>query len=161
MQFATLEAFEEETAQAQAQAQTQTQTQFQSQEENQVKVEISNDIEEEDEEPTNLSKMAIYVMVAVFFLISLTLESGDKNPIQKLLDALRNPQSLILIVLVAILYSSIRALKAFGKFTEEDYENFMTVERHANVAFIIVLFEAIGMRFTSYWIVWAVTYLHI
>ena len=178
MQYSTLEPFEEEQAQAQAQAQGQAQEsesgeQQQYQEQAQVQVSDSSSSDEAEEsgevaEPKkgssismNVSKLIIFLMVAVFLTISLMLESGEKSPVQKVMDALRNPLSLLLIVLVGVLYASIRVMKLLGKFTEKEYETFMTVERHANVAFILVLFEAIGMRFTSYWIVWIATLLHI
>ena len=174
MQYSTLEPFEEEQAQAQAQAQGQGQEteggeshQYQEQEQAQVQVSESSESDgsvEHKSESTitmNTSKIIVFLMVAVFLTISLMLESGDRNPAQKIMDAVRNPQSLLLIVLVGVLYASIRMMKLLGKFTEKEYETFMTVERHANVAFILVLFEAIGMRFTSYWIVWIATLLHV
>ena len=176
MQYSTLEPFEEEQAQAQAQGQGQSnesseQQQYQEQEQVQIS-DSSNAVDPEDspkvEHPKktstismNVSKLIVFLMVAVFLTISLMLESGDRNPVQKIMDALRNPQSLLLIVLVGVLYTSIRMMKLLGKITDKEYETFMTVERHANVAFILVLFEAIGMRFTSYWIVWIATLLHI
>ena len=177
MQYSTLEPFEEEE-QAQAQAQGQDQSaesgeQHQYQEQAQAQSsESSSEGEPEDLEEAvapkkhstismNVSKLIVFLMVAVFLTISLMLESGDRSPVQKVMEALRNPQSLLLIVLVGVLYASIRVMKLIGKFTDKEYETFMTVERHANVAFILVLFEAIGMRFTSYWIVWIATLLHI
>ena len=160
MQYSTLEPFEEEQAQAQAQGQGQESesggTTIPRTGTSSGILELIDESEESGEvvKPKegssismNVSKLIVFLMVAVFLTISLMLESGERSPVQKVMDALRNPQSLLLIVLVGVLYASIRVMKLLGKFTEKEYETFMTVERHANVAFILVLFEAIGMRF--------------
>ena len=112
MQYSTLEPFEEEE-QAQAQAQGQDQStesgeQHQYQEQAQAQSsESSSEGEPEDLEEAvapkkhstismNVSKLIVFLMVAVFLTISLMLESGDRSPVQKVMEALRNPQSHLL-----------------------------------------------------------------
>lgn len=173
MYYSTLETFEEYQSQSQGQSQSQpqdleggAQEQEQRQEQRQQQ---QRETEGESKQPSaseltipmSVSKFIVFLMVSVFLTLTIMMESKEKNPIQKLMDALRNPQSLLLIILVGVLYASVRVMKLIGKFSDEEYETFMTVERHSNVAFILVLFEAIGMQFTSYWIIWIATFLHV
>ena len=109
----------------------------------------------------NANRVIILVLVSLFLIITMMLESRDQNPVSKIMALFSNQRSLILIALVFILYMYVRMMKLAKNINDNEYKSYMTIERHANVALILVLFEAIGLRFTSYWIVWLATYLNV
>ena len=88
------------------------------------------------------------------------IESSNGHPLKKIRMMFSSNKVLMVLFLIFFFYGYIFFMK-FRPVLQEQYDKYLVTERHANVALIIIFCEMVGLRLSSYWLVWAATYLNL
>ena len=106
-------------------------------------------------------KIMTFLFVALFLVLTLMIEASNGNPMKKIRMMFSSNKVLMILFLILFFYGYIFFMKFRPNVTKEQYDKYLVTERHANVALIIIFCEMIGLRLSSYWLVWAATYLNL
>ena len=148
-------------SQGQMQAQSGNGTQVQSQGQMQSSGESESESVSEPSQPIEFHKVVTFLFVAVFLVLTIMIESSSGHPLKKIRMMFSSNRALMIIFLILFFYGYIFFMKFRKNVSEEQYNKYLVTERHANVALIIIFCEMIGLRLSSYWLVWAATYLNL
>ena len=111
--------------------------------------------------PVEFHKIMTFLFVALFLVITVMIESSSGNPMKKLRMMLSSSKFMVILLIILFFYGYVFFMKFRPNVSKEQYDKYLVTERHANVALIIIFCEMIGLRLSSYWLVWAATYLNL
>ena len=102
-----------------------------------------------------------FLFIALFLVLTLMIESSNGHPLKKIRMMFSSNKVFMILLLILFFYGYIFFMKFRPNVTKEQYDKYLITERHANVALIIIFCEMVGLRLSSYWLVWAATYLNL
>tara|TARA_B100000123_G_C25650836_1_gene393123 strand:- start:326 stop:859 length:534 start_codon:yes stop_codon:yes gene_type:complete len=106
-------------------------------------------------------KIVTMLLIFVFLAITFITEFSSGSVSKKMALMMGNNKIMMIFILLLIFYVYILIMRYGRNVSEEDMKKYKVTERHANVALILIVCELIGLRFTSYWLVWLATFFNV